>query len=166
MEIITWQDSLRRSRQILGQKTLPLRPIYLGFLTRGKCDHGLLWLEITMGTACQAAGADIGQGYIHVGHAGPSKWWDSGLGIARYLFPSVPEGRTPVLSPSYLHSSPLYTNTLWAPVAVSSPGQSSSHTHDSPEDTDPAPSPLWSWSFLDPALTCTMTNPRAPHDRS
>lgn len=65
-----------------------------------------------MGTACQAAGADIGQGYIHVGHAGPSKWWDSGLGIARYLFPSVPEGRTPVLSPSYLHSSPLYTNTL------------------------------------------------------
>lgn len=50
--------------------------------------------------------------YTRGGHAGPSKWRDSGLGIAPYLFPSVPEGRTPVLSPSYYDPSPLYTNTL------------------------------------------------------
>lgn len=66
-----------------------------------------------MGAACQAAGADISPRLDTCGgQAGPSKWRDSGLGIAPYLFPSVPEGRTPVLSPSYYYPSPLYTNTL------------------------------------------------------
>lgn len=66
-----------------------------------------LWVQ-----PVKQSGADIRlRLYTRGGHAGPPKWWDSGLGIALHLFPSVLEGCTPVLSPRYCHPSPLYTNT-------------------------------------------------------